>query len=108
MTGKLGLIGEVFVNCSGDDFSLDGVSSVYNTLTIIGDGVAGVFHPSDERPPVLLVKEGGRVKVVPCDYEGNILKGMWAFGGNFLWTSDSRFPSPQPIKIHDRDMRKEN
>lgn len=30
-------------------------------------------------------------------------KGPWyMFGGNFLWSSDGRFPSKNPIKIFDR------
>ena len=34
----------------------------------------------------------------------NYMKGgiWWMFGGNFLYTSDSRFPSDDPIKIFDR------
>ena len=34
----------------------------------------------------------------------NYKKGgiWWMFGGNFLYTSDSRFPSDAPIKIFDR------
>jgi hypothetical protein len=26
----------------------------------------------------------------------------WMAGGNFIWTSDSRFPSDYPIAVHDR------
>jgi hypothetical protein len=30
-----------------------------------------------------------------------IAAGVYAFGGNWLWSDDARFPSLQPIPIHD-------
>lgn len=35
--------------------------------------------------------------------------GLWAFGGNILYTSNGIFPEfNTPVKLHDRDMNMEN
>ena len=35
-------------------------------------------------------------------------KGVWAFGGTFLYTSNGIFPEfNEPIKLHDRNMEME-
>lgn len=53
---------------------------------------------------LVLVKRtlGGK----PCWYAAPLYSppGMYGpmFGGNFLWTSDSRFPTAAPLPIHDR------
>lgn len=31
--------------------------------------------------------------------------GGWMAGGNFAWTTDSRFPNDYPLSIHDRSER---
>ena len=107
-----GLSVNVFVDSNGGDFTLGGVSSDHNNLILLGDRVAGVFSPSEEIPAVLLVERviygNTYLSAVPCDSEGEKLAGQYAFGGNFIYTSDSRFPSKQPIPIHDRNMNKEN
>ena len=44
--------------------------------------------------------------VIPADIpEGEEGFTSWMFGGNFLFCSDSRFPSPYPIPVHDRRER---
>jgi hypothetical protein len=41
-----------------------------------------------------------RLRVVP---KSLLDSGKWTmFGGNFVYTSDSRFPSNSPIAVHDR------
>ena len=68
-------------------------------LGLTPDQVAKV--PNDDL--VLIVRTIGDTTanyVVPA----SIAKGnkMPMFGGNFVYSSDSRFPSDAPIKIHDR------
>ena len=107
-----GLSVNVFVDSNGGDFTLGGVSSDHNNLILLGESVAGVFSPDENTPAVLLVERviygNAYLSVVPCDSDGRKLDGQWAFGGNFIYTSDSRFPSKQPIPVHDRNMNKEN
>ena len=41
-------------------------------------------------------------------YAEPIEKGVWAFGGNILFTSNGIYPEfNEPIKLYDRDMLKE-
>ena len=109
---KKGLSVDVFCNASGNDFTLNGVSLKNDKLILLGSGVAGVFSPDESTPAVLLnvrnIYGNEYLSALPCDFEGKVLDGQWAFGGNFIYTSDSRFPSKQPIPVHDRDLRKEN
>ena len=107
-----GLSVNVFVDSNGGDFTLGGVSSDHNNLILLGESVAGVFSPDENTPAVALnvrnIYVNEYLSALPCDFEGKVLDGQWAFGGNFIYTSDSRFPSKQPIPVHDRDLRKEN
>lgn len=141
----------LMVSVQGSDCTNGGVTSGVKHVTLIGDGIAGVFEPDDHMPAVGLdyefeprgcragqltlakpgwLKELGRldhplehfnaiggrdahlkcysqqhemVRVVarPFDMNGNILKGGM-FGGNYITTSDSRFPTTAPIPVHDR------
>lgn len=41
----------------------------------------------------------------PCSFVEDVNDGKWrSFGGNFVWSSDSRFRDkyPSPIAVHDR------
>ena len=87
--------------------------------------LGGISETNDE--VLLVLPEGGpvdeegakkrgipMVKMVERRICGTIYRhlepveeGMWAAGGCFVKTSDSRFPSPYPLSLHDRDMRKE-
>lgn len=92
------------------DCTLNGVSSRHDTLTLVGrhpvtgEEIRGPFDPSDEAPAVKLQVKmiGGEayvsaVPVTPPDGKS------WAmFGGNFIYTSDGRFPEKYPIPLHDR------
>jgi hypothetical protein len=92
------------------DCTLNGISHQHHTLTLVGEGIEGPFEPSEDAPAVRLVrremvlrsgKRGEYLHIEPVDakYHG----GQWLMaGGNFAWSSDSRFPSDYPISIHDR------
>jgi hypothetical protein len=51
---------------------------------------------------IFILSEGlghQKYRALPITHDGK----KWAmFGGNFLWSSDSRFPHDAPIPIHDR------
>ena len=82
----------------------NGISSRYHTLLLVGDGVPEIFEESDDHPTVKLMTRnvGGRVYkyVQPLMDEND--KTWFMFGGNFVYTSDSRFPNTYPLSIHDR------
>jgi len=86
------------------DCSINGVSARFNQVTLIGEGVEGPFEPSDDAPAVYLKSRRvteSRVHVFakPAEIPDGVHSMM---GGCFIWTSDSRFPSWQPIALHDR------
>lgn len=83
------------------DCTNGGVSSHYQQFVLIGEGIRGVLRPSERNPALLLQDVRGNLRATPVAGEGVVhIGGM--FGGNFIYSSDSRFPSSQPIKIFDR------
>jgi hypothetical protein len=101
-----GLIIEVYRDAHGYDTTNNGISSKYDSLTLIGPGISGPFAPTPERPAVRMVVKnfaGDEYRsLVPCDDDGNLLPGWYMFGGNYAKCSDSRFPFSYPLPIHDR------
>ena len=92
------------------DCTLGGLSARYNEFILVGEGVPGVFDVTPEMPALILVKRiihgNPYLHARPADepLPGNV---GWMFGGNFIWTSDSRFPNKYPIAIHDRQETRE-
>ena len=89
------------------DSTNGGISSRIDTFTLTGTNpvngrtVTGPNEPSADFPELVLAPGPLKsVRAVPRDL---LESGKWVmFGGNFCYTSDSRFPSDQPIKIFDR------
>jgi hypothetical protein len=110
-----GLICSILTAKDYPDCSMDGLSSKVDKVTLIGEGIDGVFEPDDEAPAVVLrsVQFGGEtfIYAVPLDLlNGNVAKvdgegRPSCFGGCFIHTSDGRFPSRSPIALHDRVER---
>lgn len=93
------------------DCSNDGLSSKYNELILVGDGVVGPLTVDLDNPPenvVMLVKRTifrrEHLHVTPLDSCHALMGGgkWYSFGGNFAFTSDGRFPCDYPLAIHDR------
>ena len=106
-----GLSVSVYRNASnnGYDCTNDGISSKHDQFVLIGDGVPEIFTPTEEHPAIrLILRDVGRFGkfyiAAPLDakFEGTNGGFPYMFGGNFLYSSDSRFPSDAPIKIFDR------
>jgi hypothetical protein len=101
---KSGLIVSVYRNSHFSDSSNGGWSSVQcEALLVLPEG--GPFKASEhgELPIIVLVDKKPYFYVTEDEvevYETGGSPGM--FGGNFVYHSDSRFPSRFPIPIHDR------
>ena len=90
------------------DCTNNGLTSKVNNLDLYYDVTEADYEALDalDEDVLVLVKRGsfqGRALgdiAVPF----SILKaGRWSMaGGNFVYTSDSRFPSEAPISVHDR------
>lgn len=95
----------LFKNCS-----LNGISSRYDSLILIGEGVEGPNTVDLDNPPENVVKLVKRriyagveyLHVEPLDGHNAGGDKWYMAGGAFCYTSDSRFPSHQPLSIHDR------
>lgn len=101
----MGLLIDVFRPSSMYDCTNGGVSATAKRLCVVN--VDGPFDPSEDAPAVKLQKGPlDTVNLVPVDED------RWvAFGGNFGYTSDSRFQravesligvSHVAVAIHDR------
>jgi hypothetical protein len=83
---------------------MGGVSSLFDEVTLVDPERpgAGVFEPVATAPAVVLRETRYRelvfVHAVPMD----LAHRKTSFGGCFIYTSDSRFPSDRPIALHDR------
>ena len=108
----MGLNVEIFRGAKGHDFTLGGVSGRFDEVCVMN--VEGPFEPTEDCPGVMLIEgpatnAGPNPILVPVEL---IDSGKWyMFGGNFGYTSDSRFKKALKamapgftgaIKIHDR------
>lgn len=89
------------------DCSANGISSKNDTLILIdeeNENFCKVFE-GDETNTVKIVRReiGGRkyIHCTPITERPKNCNGPM-FGGNFIYSSDSRFPNDYPIPIHDR------
>lgn len=92
------------------DCTNGGISSRYNTLILVGDGIEGPVSVDLDNPPENVVKIVRRrlfgreeyLHLEPLDGSGNGGSRWYMSGGNIANTCDSRFPSRYPLEIHDR------
>lgn len=98
-----GLICSILKRKNFPDCSLNGISNQYNEVLLIGSGVPEIFEPNGR--PVVKIENHYRHYMRAVQFGRN--SNMFAMGGCFIWTSDSRFPFDYPIPLHDRDMTKE-
>lgn len=88
------------------DCTNGGISSKYDRLILVGEGIEGPDRVDLDNPPENAVKIVRRklfgneefLHIEPLNNEGK----WFMYGGNIACTSDSRFPSKYPLKIHDR------
>ena len=89
----------------GGDTTLGGITSKHDRLVL---AEANHVLPDNTNPDetLAIIREHNYVFVVPWVARSKP-RPRWAFGGNLIFTSDSRFGGP-PLKVHDRDMSKES
>ena len=87
------------------DCTNGGVSSKYDEFILVGKGIPEIFETNDKTLALKLVERTiGGARYLHAEPIESPRPGCvgWMFGGNFIWTSDSRFPNRYPISIHDR------
>lgn len=108
------LIVSVYRNAAYPDTTNCGVSAVYDEAYLVGDGVDGPWEVPDnvnehDGKAVLRIHKTEylgktNVSAVPNGYKNVV--GRLMFGGNFVYSSDSRFAKINdraPVPVHDRD-----
>lgn len=112
-----GLLCDIYEGKKIGNCSNHGLSSRVKWVVLTGEGIPEIFEPDEEHPEVQLIitepkgmrtghlfvdKNGEikRMKAVPAEL---VKSGKWfMFGGDFVYCSDSRFPSESPIHLFDR------
>ena len=101
---RKGMMVTVLRNSMGDCTN-KGVTSQATSFLLVGEGVPEIFEESPRVPTLVLVR---RWVGTPNEYlhaeplvqpTGGV--GPMA-GGNFVYSTDGRFPSKYPISVHDR------
>ena len=94
-----GLIVYVYKNPLGDCTN-NGISSMWDSLILVGDKIPEIFDSSSNDVVELKLKFYNDQPYYYVEPVGETRHCM--FGGNFIYSSDSRFPADYPIPIHDR------
>lgn len=92
------------------DCSMEGISSRYDSLILIGPGIDGPEVVDLDEPAenvVMLVKRRlfgteEHLHLEPLDGHYAVGSKWYMSGGNFGYSCDSRFPAKYPLSIHDR------
>lgn len=92
------------------DCTNNGISSRHNCFILCDETIPEIFEETENNPPLILIKrklntvnsKDGKhyIHAVPLKNGKPATGGM--FGGNFVYSSDGRFPGVGPIPIHDR------
>ena len=101
----------VYRNARLGDSTAKGATAIYDAFVLIGPGIDGAFETIEGRPELELRERMGRPIAVPAMpmYHGEPVDASKMagpmFGGNFVYSSDSRFArlnDGRPIPVHDR------
>lgn len=86
------------------DSSANGITSKNDRLLLVFDGLNSPFKTNEGEDYLVLIKRNiGSEEYLSAKPQSLIESNTHSmFGGNFIFTSDSRFPSSYPIPVHDR------
>jgi len=107
-----GLLVSIYQRRDGSNCSNNGISSKFDRCILVGEGVPEIFEPSEDTPAVMLRKKSvfGKEYIYASPYhpeDPNNDKTWYMFGGQFVYTSDSRMPTKHPLPLHDRTETQE-
>jgi len=108
-----GLLAWVYRSRALGDCTNGGITAKADRVVLIG--TPGSFEPDAKAPALYLAKWYGRTIACPENLEARYPKrrnerddcsiehlGAWMFGGNFVYSSDARYPERAPIHVYDR------
>jgi len=106
-----GISVDVLRDITSVDSTNNGISSKHNSFVIIDPSIDGYIKPDSTTPQLKLVRRnlagGEYIHAEPIEpvKKGNV---GYMFGGNFIHSSDGRFPNNYPIPVHDRQDTQED
>ncbi len=120
---NFGLSCAVLCHADGSDATLGGITSTATRAVLTDplhvrrrrglpcDEPLGMMAPSlDPTSPRFAPELQLRLRkgtLIACPPDAQADGSPYAFGGNFVFTSDDRLPEQRPIPVHDRDLRRE-
>lgn len=95
-----GMRASIYRDADGGDYTNGRISAKVKNVVLIGCGMDEIFEPSEDCPALFLSEHMGDIVAHPQMVETH----TFSFGGNFAYSSDSRFNEVcgGPIRIHDR------
>lgn len=82
------------------DCTNGGITSTHAEFVLVGPGIPELIEASDRYPALICESWYGHFKAAPVGSNPELIGPM--FGGNYVFSSDSRFPGGRPIPVHDR------
>lgn len=94
----------LFVYRNGSDCTNRGISSKTDTVNVTSSEVElpEIFKVSEDEHMKLIMRNVGTPFPILVPKDAGPDGSPYMFGGNFAYTSDSRFPFDAPVKIFDR------
>ena len=94
----------VYKKVKGGDSTANGLTSHKTDLMLVFDGVQSPFTVQEGEDYLVLKTKSFRGKKYKYCVPKSILDSgnHSMFGGNFVYSSDSRFPNDYPLPVHDR------
>ena len=80
-----------------------GITASIDRFVLVGEGLPEIFEASENMPALVLIRrdiDGEYLHAEP-DFPPDRDKVGWMFGGNFVYTTDSR-ATRYPVPVHDR------
>jgi hypothetical protein len=111
-----GMLVSILKDADGHDCTNQGVTSDVKQAVLVGAGIPELAESGPDFPALYVYPWCGHYMAVPEEAIGfeevrdrHVVNGKiprfkhwWIFGGNWVWSSDSRFPAVAPIPVHDR------
>lgn len=104
---RKGMLVNVYATKDGSDCTNGGITSYHKQLIMVGKGIPEIFKAKADGSNCIEYVERemfGKECNICVPLNQPELKKMNGpmFGGNFVYTSDSRFPHNNPVPVHDR------
>ena len=106
---KHALICDVWRKADGFDYSKNGCTKQFDQVLLVGPEIQGPYNIEKDidepivNYPILYLHHLYTIKGLSYYASPDPTNGVtYMFGGNFIYSPDSRYPFPYAIQVHDR------